>query len=31
MALYQFDIPCALWQELKREELIRADAPVPQN
>ena len=29
LALYQFEIPAALWQELKQEKLIRADAPIP--
>jgi len=30
LALYQYDIPATLWQELKQEKLIRADAPIPQ-
>jgi D-threo-aldose 1-dehydrogenase len=30
LALYQFEIPAALWQDLIREQLVRADAPVPQ-
>jgi len=30
LALYQDDIPATLWQELKQEKLIRADAPIPQ-
>jgi len=29
LALYQYEIPPALWQELRREKLIREDAPVP--
>ena len=29
LALYQYEIPLALWQELRREKLIREDAPVP--
>ncbi|HEX4636794.1 MAG TPA: aldo/keto reductase [Rhizomicrobium sp.] len=29
LALYKFEIPQALWQELKSEKLIRADAPIP--
>ena len=31
LALYRHKIPTALWQELRQEKLIRADAPVPQN
>jgi D-threo-aldose 1-dehydrogenase len=30
LALYQYDIPTTLWQELKQEKLLRADAPIPQ-
>jgi D-threo-aldose 1-dehydrogenase len=29
LALYQYEIPPALWQELRQEKLIREDAPVP--
>jgi len=29
LALYRYKIPAALWQELKQEELIRSDAPIP--
>jgi len=29
MALYRHKIPVALWQELRRENLLRPDAPVP--
>lgn len=29
LALYQFEIPAALWQDLRQEKLIRADAPIP--
>jgi hypothetical protein len=29
LALYRYEIPPALWQELRREKLIREDAPVP--
>jgi D-threo-aldose 1-dehydrogenase len=30
LALYRHKIPAALWQELRTEKLIRADAPIPQ-
>ncbi len=29
IALYRHKIPAALWQDLRRENLIRADAPIP--
>jgi D-threo-aldose 1-dehydrogenase len=29
LALYQYEIPVSLWQELRHEKLIRADAPLP--
>ncbi|HET7086764.1 MAG TPA: aldo/keto reductase [Rhizomicrobium sp.] len=29
LALYQYEIPAALWRELRQEKLIRDDAPVP--
>lgn len=29
MALYRHKIPAALWQELRRENLLRPDAPIP--
>jgi hypothetical protein len=29
LALYHHPIPPSLWQELRQEDLIRADAPVP--
>jgi D-threo-aldose 1-dehydrogenase len=29
LALHQFEIPAALWQDLRQENLIRADAPIP--
>jgi D-threo-aldose 1-dehydrogenase len=29
LALYRHKIPAALWQDLRRENLIRADAPIP--
>jgi D-threo-aldose 1-dehydrogenase len=29
LALYQYEIPPALWQELRQEKLIREDAPLP--
>ena len=29
VALYRHKIPAALWQDLKREKLLREDAPVP--
>ena len=29
MALYRHEIPAALWQELRYENLLRSDAPVP--
>ena len=29
MALYHHKIPAALWQDLRRENLLRADAPIP--
>ena len=29
IALYHHKIPAALWQDLRRENLIRADAPIP--
>jgi len=29
MALYRHNIPAALWQDLRAEKLIRADAPIP--
>lgn len=29
LALYQYEIPPALWQELRQEKLIRPDAPIP--
>ena len=28
-AIFEVEIPAALWDELKRESLLRADAPVP--
>ena len=30
VALYHHKIPAALWQDLRAEKLIRADAPLPQ-
>jgi D-threo-aldose 1-dehydrogenase len=29
LALYQYQIPEGLWQDLRNEDLIRSDAPVP--
>ena len=29
IALYRHKIPAALWQDLRAENLIRADAPIP--
>ena len=29
LALYQYEIPADLWQELRQEKLIRPDAPIP--
>jgi D-threo-aldose 1-dehydrogenase len=29
LALYRHKIPAALWQDLRRENLIRADSPIP--
>jgi D-threo-aldose 1-dehydrogenase len=29
VALYRAAIPAALWRDLKAEDLLRADAPVP--
>jgi D-threo-aldose 1-dehydrogenase len=29
LALYRHAIPAALWQELRRESLVRQDAPIP--
>jgi D-threo-aldose 1-dehydrogenase len=29
LALYQYEIPAGLWQELRQEKLIRSDAPIP--
>jgi D-threo-aldose 1-dehydrogenase len=29
LALYQYEIPPVLWQELRQEKLIREDAPLP--
>ena len=29
IALYRHKIPAALWQDLRSENLIRADAPIP--
>jgi len=31
LALHQYDIPPGLWQDLKQENLIRADAPTPRS
>ena len=30
LALYRYKIPAALWQDLRQEKLVRADAPIPQ-
>ena len=29
LALYQYEVPPALWQELRQEQLIRTHAPIP--
>ena len=30
LALYRHKVPAALWQDLRQEKLVRADAPIPQ-